>query len=284
MNKRWVVLIVVLVLIIVGLVGYLVSQGGKGEKEKLANYTEGTDKYTSFSKSVVVAYDVLKGETELEYTIDPGLLELGMLKMDVSLLNKSQNLIEQTEAVLRIIDSKGSVLLEKYAVFFNIKPGVAVKSSFGITDLNKLAGEVKKITLTLWKVWGETTISSTPAPTTTTKTTITPTLTQSSPGQTVKDFYQAWIDGRYEDMLNYVSSADIKKMSSYPSWKQLWIEMQVKTYKTHPIERIEILKEDEGAPKDARGNVSYIVYYKDKNTEELGIFLVKEESGWKVIL
>ena len=84
--------------------------------------------------------------------------------------------------------------------------------------------------------------------------------------------------------MNYVSSADIKKMSSYPSWKQLWIEMQVKTYKTHPIERIEILKEDEGAPKDARGNVSYIVYYKDKNTEELGIFLVKEESGWKVIL
>lgn len=283
-KKKWIAVVVFLALIIVGLIGYLVYQGSRSEEEKLLNYTEGTNQYTGLSKSVVVAYDVLKGEVELKYAINQDLLELGTLETDVFLLNKSQKTIKQTEAALRVLDDKNKVLSESYVVFFNVKPGETIKLRFSTVYLKRLDGEVKKVTITLWKIWGDAT--TTPPKTTTTvspsTTTTAPAVTQGSPGQTVKDFYQAWADGKYDDLKKYLSAPDLQKLASVANGYQQWFDVLKQQNQSNPIKSVEILKVDivDGGKK---ADAYYRIYHKT-GSEELGGQLVLEGTVWKMVI
>lgn len=137
MKKKWIILVVVLV---VALAGGAVGCG-KSKEQKLID-------------SVTVRYDVLQGKTEMRYSINQGLLEeFDRLKMDISLLNKSQSTIRQAEAMLQILDGQGNIIFKDYACFVLVEPGETDWSSYMIIDLTKLSGEAKKINLILWKVW-----------------------------------------------------------------------------------------------------------------------------------
>jgi len=281
MNKKWIVLIVVVVLI-VGVAAYLVGKGTfSGGEKNLTNYTEGTTKYLGLAKSVVVKYDVLEGEVELGYKINQGHLELGMLSIDITLLNKSKRLIKQTEVDFRIINDQGKDAYQGYIIFYDLKPGeTAVRSGYSMLPLDKLNGEPKKITLTLWKLWEDASPSPPKTtPTITPKTTVIP--SPDSPSQVVKDFFQVFIDGRYDDLKKYLSSSDLKTLASVENGYQQWVEIVKQQNRAKPIERVEIIRESISGDK---ANMEYKVFYKNGSAENLGGNLIKEESGWKMVV
>jgi len=272
MNKKWIVLIVVVVLI-VGVAAYLVGKGTfSGGEKSLTNYTEGTTKYLGLSKSVVIKYDVLAGEVELGYKIDQKYLDLGMLSIDISLLNKSQHLIKQTEADLRITDAQGKTVLQKYILFIDLKPGeTAVERGFSMVDLNRLDSEPKKITITLWKLWGETTVSPTPTPTP--PATISP--TKVSPGSVVKAFWTAIQKGQYIEAKEYLVANS--EMLNPEMIKQ--IEEYFKTNPGKAIQKVEIIQE---SIDGASARVRYVVYSRDGTKDEDEGSLRKENGTWKL--
>jgi hypothetical protein len=291
-KKKWITVIVVLVLIIAGLVGYLVYQGGKGEEKKLINELEkvGQADQTKEFGDIPISYKVAPGVSEeakkivgIKYQVDEGLLDLGKLTAGLTITNNSEvQTIEKAVISLVVLDKSGNVLTKSTKTIMKdvgrgvIKPRETRVYEYFFDQINlKLLKDIGSFAVILEQVELK---GSTSPPTTTAITT--PTVAQGSPGQTVKDFYQAWIDGRYDDMLKYISSSDINKMSLYQNWKQLWAESQAREYKVRPIGRIEILRENISGDK---ANMEYTVYYKNGSTENLGINLIKEESGWKVI-
>jgi len=283
MNKKWIW--VVAVVVVLGIVVAYFATGGFKSKEgklvdDLVNSTEGTDKYMGLAKSVDVVYDVLKGEAELKYTIDEGLLEQGMLKMDVSFANKSQKLLKMVEIKLQLIDGS-TVLFEHSLGFVDIKPGVTRESTFGPTDLTKLDGKAKKITLTLRKASEGTTVSPTPTPSATIS------LAKGSPGEVVAAFFEAIKEGRYTDAkeqlsvqsridyLAYLNEYDKKNYSSLEE------ALKARPENERP-QKIEVVGEpviDDAAKATVKCKI-----YLPSETRTWSFNLVKENGAWKLVM
>jgi len=292
-KKKWIIVIVILVVVaaVVGVVIGRVTSGQVTPATSTPPVTPTTpsnpsntepDKY-ALTSSVAVS-STIPSETakllEITYKYDEGWAAAGMLIIQsVIIKNNSDRSIDRAYISLRIFDGKsgtGNELLKRSSFIGDVSPGKTGSTGLGGSILLENLKNPRSFVITLESVTWKGTTSPTPTP----PATISP--AEGSPGKLVKDFYQAWIDGRYDDFKKYLSSSDLQKLSSVANGYQQWIDILKQQDQSNPIKSIEILQVDitDGGKK---ANVYHKVYYKN-GSNELGMWLILEGTNWKVVV
>lgn len=278
MKKKWIV-IIALIVIIVGVAGYFIGQGGpKSDEERLIEYTEGTDKYAGIFHEYVVSPSVsqeAKGMIEIKYEIDQGQLDLEILAVGLTLHNTSNDrIIKEVWVSMKVLDDKNTVLSEskKMLGYRAIGPGETKNSPYLFKSyLEYLDETASKFVITLERV-DLIGVSSTPSPISS----IPSSVIEGSPGEMVIAFWEAIKKGLYSETEQYFSSDS-----------PISIDEVKKSFKDNLqiiIERVEIL--NERIHKDGTtAVVIFKIYFSNDGiaeTVEITWDVVKEDGNWKI--
>jgi len=275
MNKKkilWVVMIIVAIAVIASL-SYVFTR----PSEDNPSTTTTTGGYANLAKAVTVSYGSdLKGQVNLQYSIEMGLLKEGVLQMHITLENTSQDTIARAVAVMQVLDEKGGVIRDDFAIFLNVKPGATNKATFGFVNLTVFS-EAERIVLI---------VNRTGNTITTTTTTATTTSVSGSPGKVVVAFFDAMRDGRYTEAKNCLSSQNLidylKYLNEYNHTTYASLEEALRAVPKSEIpQKVTILSEEQENPTKVRVRISAVF---QTGTENLSYVVVKETGGWKLYL
>jgi len=292
MKKKYLWIIVAVVVLAV--IGVVVALSQKTDEEKLIDELEQigqTDQTTEFG-GIPISYQVASSVSEeakkvvsISYRVDKGLLDLGKLTAGITITNNSPTqIVEKAVISLVVFGKDGSVLAKSTKTISKdvgrgaIQPSETREYEYFFDQLNlKLLKDINRFAVVLEQVGFKGATNTTPP--STTQTSVTPTVVAGSPEQVVKSFYQAWAEGKYEDLKKYLSSADLQRLTSTANGYQQWVD----SLKQKEVPTLISVAGAESI-SDSRVQVKTVVLYKDGKQVDMFWPLVKEGTEWKITL
>jgi len=270
MNKKY-IWIMVAIGVIALIIGVILGPRIVGDGDGTPVTTE-PDKYSLDGKAVI-SPDIPSESVALigwDYKVfNEGMLAAGMLVVDMSLENKSQDrVISRAVYAVKVFDGKdgkGKELLKDDGMFAGVDPGETrkIRASLNFSSLDSPKSYIVSLESLVWKT---TTVSPTtePVPITTPSVGL-------GPKETVLAFWTAIQKGQYEEAKKYLS----------PENQNLVADLK-KGFEENPGMSIKKIEAFQTKIDEETAEVGYILYLSDGQKVEGAWDLFKQNGAWKM--